>query len=555
MIEPGRRYDVVVVGGGLAGLCAALRAAERGGSVLVLEQGPGERYPCNSRASGGIFHVAYHDMKTDPAELAALLRARMPQGARDDLAEAMAGRAAGLIDWLSGHGVTFVRASGVEWHRWTAAPPRPLKAGLDFPGHGIDAVLTRLAAALRARGGVLETGHRLVAARRDGEGFALSLQAERGDAVEALARSLVIADGGFQGNADELRRLVSSRPDLLVTRGAGTGRGDGQRVARELGAGIVEDGAFYGHLLSRNARTNPGLTPYPQLDTVACAGIVVGADGRRIADEGRGGVAMANAIARLADPAAAVTIIDAAIWEDAGRKSLYPANPALLDAGGTLLRAPDIPALAAACGVDADGLAMTLARYNEAVSAGTAATLSPPRTGAAHPLDSASLIALPLAVGITHTMGGIAIDGAARVLDDGGRPIPGLFAAGTTARGLDGGPGPFYAGGLSLAGITGLLAGEGAADHAGARPPSAPADIAERRRPDYPALDIMARHGRPIAVLSGLAAGLVSGWLASSAGAGATLATGLLIGAAVCGLALLLTDLVRLIRKTLLPEA
>ena len=53
--------------------------------------------------------------------------------------------------------------------------------------------------------------------------------------------------------------------------------------------------------------------------------------------------------------------------------------------------------------------------------------------------------------------------------------------------------------------------------------------------------------GRPIAVLSGLAAGLVSGWLASSAGAGATLATGLLIGAAVCGLALLLTDLVRLI--------
>ena len=56
------RYDVVVVGGGIAGLVAAGRAAELGLSVVVLEQGEGERYLCNTRYTGGTFHVGYTDV-------------------------------------------------------------------------------------------------------------------------------------------------------------------------------------------------------------------------------------------------------------------------------------------------------------------------------------------------------------------------------------------------------------------------------------------------------------------------------------------------------------
>jgi len=63
--------------------------------------------------------------------------------------------------------------------------------------------------------------------------------------------------------------------------------------------------------------------------------------------------------------------------------------------------------------------------------------------------------------GITYTMGGIAIDGHARVLNDADEPIAGLYAAGAATGGLDGGPYSGYVGGLSKAATFGLRA----ADH------------------------------------------------------------------------------------------
>ena len=73
-------YDVVVVGGGLAGLSAANRAAELGLSALVLEQGDAVDYPCNSRFAGGIVHVAQKDMRADPADIKAAIDALLAFG-------------------------------------------------------------------------------------------------------------------------------------------------------------------------------------------------------------------------------------------------------------------------------------------------------------------------------------------------------------------------------------------------------------------------------------------------------------------------------------------
>ena len=54
-------FDLVCVGGGIAGMVAGVRAAERGLRVAVLEKGAEDRYPCNTRWSGGIIHISYAD--------------------------------------------------------------------------------------------------------------------------------------------------------------------------------------------------------------------------------------------------------------------------------------------------------------------------------------------------------------------------------------------------------------------------------------------------------------------------------------------------------------
>ena len=68
-------HDIVVIGGGIAGLTAAVRAAELGLSALVLEQGTAQKYLCNTRYTGGTFHVCMNDiMAGEPQLLQALQR-------------------------------------------------------------------------------------------------------------------------------------------------------------------------------------------------------------------------------------------------------------------------------------------------------------------------------------------------------------------------------------------------------------------------------------------------------------------------------------------------
>ena len=75
--------------------------------------------------------------------------------------------------------------------------------------------------------------------------------------------------------------------------------------------------------------------------------------------------------------------------------------------------------------------------------------------------------AAPLCAGITVTSGGLATDGAARVLDGAGRPVPGLYAAGSAVGGIEGGPRVGYVGGLIKAFCIGLIAADTIAGGAG----------------------------------------------------------------------------------------
>jgi fumarate reductase flavoprotein subunit len=458
-------YDAVIVGGGLAGLVAANRAVDLKLKILLLEAGSGDSYVCNSRFTMGFFHVAFHAVTLEPAELSAAITAATDGTADPALAAAIAEHVGRATSWLSEAGIRFIKGGPLDWMNRVLAPPGVRRPGLHWQGRGGDVLLNRLTERLRRAGGEIVYGAR---ARRVTmlDGRCVGLEASIGDEDRSIgAGAVIIADGGFQGNTDLVRRYISPKPEKLCMRNAGTGKGDGLVMAEEVGAKLVGLDRFYGHVQCQEALVSQDLWPYPILDLLTSAGIVVDRSGRRFTDEGLGGVATANAIAALDEPDTAVVVFDDAIWNGVGREYILPPNPNAVHAGGTLISARSLTDLAERVGLPGPDLESTIARYNSFAAGGTA-VLDPPRSRRAstpQPIVRAPFHAFRVCAGLTYTMGGIAVDGGGRVIDVSDRVIPGLYAAGSTTGGLEGGGPAGYTGGLSKALVLGLLAGESAA--------------------------------------------------------------------------------------------
>ncbi len=443
-----------------------LRGAELGLRTAVIEAGAGDDYLCSSRWAGGIFHVSYHDVKLDRDALVAAINGQTSGEVDQELAAAIAEDAARTVDWLASQGATFTQGSVIDWHRFTLAPPREAVAGQDWRGRGPDRTIAELRRRLEERQGRMFLGARAVSLRIErGRVTGIAARGARGDLAIA-ADAIVIADGGFPGDAELFRRHIGPRPDRVLMRHAGTAVGDGLRMAENAGAALVNLDRFYGHLLSRDAMENKGLWPYPQIDAVATAAIVVDRDGKRFLDEGRGGISITNDLARLDDPLCGTVICDAPIWETAGKSAQIPPNPQLLAGGGTLHHAETLEELAEAAGLPVETLMATVAAYNDAVRGDRLPALSPARStrsGWPRPIETPPFFAIPICAGITNTMGGIAIDAHGRVKRPDGSVIAGLYAAGGATGGLEGGGALGYVGGLIKACVFGLRVAEDAA--------------------------------------------------------------------------------------------
>ena len=465
MDEP-LNFDLAAIGGGFAGLCAAVRGAELGLRTAVIEAGADDDYLCSSRWAGGIFHVSYHDVKLDRDALIAAINGQTSGEVDQELAAAIAEDAARTVDWLGSYGATFTQGSAIDWHRFTLAPPREAVAGQDWRGRGPDRTIAELRRRLEERQGRMFLGARAGSLRIErGRVTGIAAGAARGDLAIA-ADAVVIADGGFPGNAELFRRHIGPRPDRVLMRHAGTAVGDGLKMAEAAGATLIHLDRFYGHLLSRDAMKNEGLWPYPQIDAVAIAAIVVDRDGKRFLDEGRGGIAISNDLARIDDPLCGTVICDAPIWESAGKSAQIPPNPQLLAGGGTLYHAETVEGLAETAGLPAEALTATVAAYNDAVRNNQLPALSPARStrsGKPRPIETPPFFAIPICAGITNTMGGIAIDAHGRVKRPDGSVIAGLYAAGGATGGLEGGGALGYVGGLIKACVFGLRVAEDAA--------------------------------------------------------------------------------------------
>ena len=460
------KVDLLAVGGGFAGLVSANRAAELGLAAAVIERGATADYICNSRVSTGAFHCAMWSVEEPPDVLYDRIMDITDNHARPELARCFADNARRTLEWMEAHGASFARDPGHCFGLPVMAPPREMKAGLDWPGRGPHKLLQSLTARLEAAGGVVLRGTEAVELIVE-DGACAGVRARGADGeFEIEAASVVIADGGFQADLDRLARHVCERPERIRQRNTATGRGDGARMAERAGAALVGLDRFYGHVLSRDAMTDEGLWPYPQVDAICAQAIVVDGAARRFTDEGIGGIWIANAIAGLDDPLSATAVFDAVVWERARDIDLVPPNPALAEAGATIHEAGSIEALAGLAGLDPAALAATVAAFNAALRGGAVGSLSPPRSDGGHdpaPIETPPFRAVPLAAGITVTMGGLAVDGAARVLRPDDTPITGLYAAGSTAGGMEGGPRAGYVGGLIKAFLLGLVAAESAA--------------------------------------------------------------------------------------------
>src|SRR5688500_7614249 len=151
-------FDVVVVGGGIAGLTAANRAAEHGLRVALLERGADERYLCNSRYSGGVIHIAFHNVKEPGGDLVQGTMGATAGKAEPALATALAGTSGRAVEWLRAEGAKFIRVGSIVWQQWVLAPPRPITPGLDWKGRGPVVPLRTLEPNHVQRGGAVLRG-------------------------------------------------------------------------------------------------------------------------------------------------------------------------------------------------------------------------------------------------------------------------------------------------------------------------------------------------------------------------------------------------------------
>jgi tricarballylate dehydrogenase len=473
-------YDVIIVGGGNAALCAALAAQENGARVLVLEAAPQEERGGNSRFTAGGMRVAYggvDDLARLMPDLTEEERANTDFGSytqdqfyddlcrvtqyhtNPELAETLVTRSLDTMLWMHSRGVRFAPIYGRQafkiegrfkfWggltvESWGGGPGLVDSLYSIAAHHGIDAWYQSRALELisgdRGIGGVM--------VRRQG-------RTQRID-----ARAVVLASGGFEANAEWRTRYLGPGWDLAKVRGTRFNTGDGIRMALEIGA--MPYGNWSGcHAVGwdRNAPEFGDLSVGDAFQKHSYPfGIMVNARGRRFVDEGadfRNYTYAKYGRAILEQPGQFA-------WQIFDRKVAHLLRDEYRIKRVTKVSADSLEQLAGKLeDVDAQGFVDEVQTYNGAVRTGVpfnpnikdgrgTSGLVLNKSNWANTIDTPPFEAYAVTCGITFTFGGLKIDASGSVISTDGLPISGLYAAGELVGGL------FY---FNYPGGTGLMSG------------------------------------------------------------------------------------------------
>jgi tricarballylate dehydrogenase len=481
--------DVLVVGAGNAGLCAALAAAEAGADVFMLEKAPRphrggntqfvSRYRFAFPSQEELCRVAGIDdelarrlaLEPYPPDRFFADMMRASQGQADpEWTRVLADDSFPTIEWLAGNGMRFelkMESAKNRDGKLTWDPGRTL-----YPvDRGIE-ILRALYAAIGAKGVKIAYEASVVDLLVDEasgavEGVLVDNPAGR---ERIYAGSVILASGGFQANPEMRAKYLGPAWDVIKVRG--TRFNTGEALSAALRHGAAPFGQYSGCHATMVHAISPGVemgeeVAFPHGYPYS---ITVNRLGERFVDEGRGFYASTYASYGrevLAQPGnIAFQVFDAVSgpWRDTTGVGRYAIEHPVADT---------LPELARAAGIDARRFAETVDAYNTAVQEGefdpsrldgkSTKGLAIEKSNWALPLVNPPFEAFPVECGLTFTYGGLAttVDGEVRGLS--GRPLTGLYAVGEVA-------GSFfynYLGGTGL--MKGAVFGRRAGRHAAAR--------------------------------------------------------------------------------------
>ena len=431
--------DLVVIGSGGAGLCAALTAHERGASRILVAESEAV-VGGSSRLSGGLVMGAgtrYQRALGIDDDGAALFHDYMSVN-RWNVDAAIVRR----LCELSGSVVEWLGDLGVEFHDQLVVGGDELIPRVHLPIGSGQAIIDVLHRHCRERGIDIALGQRVDRLLVDDSrvvGVAV------GD-DEITAHAVVIASGGFGANPDKLAQFF---PSAATTEwawyiGAEGSRGDAIDLGGQVGAQLT------GH--DRGLRLLDAGFDHELEAFLPGWLMLVDGSGHRFVDETAPYGLLDFAMRDRADRAF-VVFDHAALHGAPGRGELSKVLPgrrpvpsrhwnpdvvAMMIDAGRVTTADSIDELAVLLGLPADQLAGTVARYNQFVADGVdrqcakaADYLVPLSTG---PFYAAEV--RPATV--CSTAFGLRITPEAEVLDRADQPIPGLFAAGECTGGVVG---------------------------------------------------------------------------------------------------------------------
>ena len=449
--------DVVVIGGGNAGMCAALSAKEAGARVLVLESASREMRGGNSRHTRNMRSMsAEYGEEEYFADLVKVTAGKTGESlARLAIRESLPAK-----QWMAGYGARFQPALGGTLHLG--------RTNAFFLGGG-KAVLNAYYAAAEQRGVQAIYNAEVLGLEISGGRFKSGIVTLDGRPAKFRAKALVAAAGGFEANLEWLEEAWGEGAKNFLIRGTPHNQGKVLKALLACGAEAAGDPRQC-HAIAIDARSpkfDGGIVT--RLDSLPL-GIVVNKRGCRFEDEGADlwpkRYAIWGRLIAFQPDQIAYSIFDS--------KTLGLFMPSVFPP----LCAPTVAELAAKLELPVEETAATIERFNRAVAGGRfdptrldgCATqgLEPPKSNWAQKIDTPPFYGYPLRPGITFTYLGVRVDESAAVQMKDGATSPNIFAAGEIMAGNILGQGYLAGIGMTIGAVFGRIAGREAA-HAAQR--------------------------------------------------------------------------------------